>query len=422
MKVTTQRLAVPMLVLVTYEYDELKEQLDEEWKKKSKTINLKGFRAGNVPRKIAEQRFGVDHLYSDTLTESMNKALDDVKEDIVYVDTINIVTFEHNKPIVLRTTVDLKPTVIVKNDTIEIEVPEIVIKEEDIQNKMLAELDKNTISTKSEDSIKNGDEVSLTVALLSDGKLFNPKEPKQNITGVIGELHPFGFIEDILLGKKINDKLDEVVSVGDHPSDKMANKDVTIRGNIQRVIHRDVPEVNDEFAKKIGFENVKQWKQQLEKEVFQDRMAQREHVISISLLNRMIEENEIGPLPDGLVSNQIDALLENYAKAINLPVDQYLKKMKTTKESFSQVNASQAYSRIQSRLLLEAVHEQQKFEVTEEDIDNLLKKQADNIGKTVEEIDHSANRKKARLDVGTDKALEYLKSRVIIKEVKEEKK
>lgn len=426
MKVTLTPLAAPSLVMIRFDWEELSTQFDSEWKIIKDRLDLKGFRKGKVPRSIAEKRIGVNELYKTTITDAVNRALDDIKKDIVHVDKITIIQFEENKPIVMRTYVDLKPKVKLKKTTgFDVTIVKMLVTTEIIDAKVKKLQARQSISMSIEDrGSEEGDFVDVQSTILIDGQPFDNNKGMFTARLKVGNLNNGASVNKLIRGIVVKDNPTGVVEFPDtFMAPLLRGKKTLVTFEVLNVTKIEVPEINDEFAKSNGYKNLKELRHHCEIEAEEEKNKHRDVVIISAILDKIIEINEVGPVPDSLFNRQIRIMLNDYLKQIGLSETEFFTQTQTSFDHFSNQNADLALHRIKTRLILEkSLDENAKIKVKEEEIDARLKRVAKLSDQTYEALNTPDNRVTARYDVGTEKELDRIKKTVKVIEKEQAKK
>ena len=171
---------------------------------------------------------------------------------------------------------------------------------------------------------------------------------------------------------KIGEEKELNLKFPDEYVDNLKGKDVTFKVKVTKIKKRVLPEINEDFFKDLGYEDVKT-KEELEKEVekhlTEHKEADAENKYIGELLNKAIENMEVEVNPE-IIDEEINRMLNQYRdelKMQGITLEQYLEFTKTTMESLKKMMEPEAINRIKSRYLLEAIAEKEKIEITAEE-------------------------------------------------------
>ncbi|MDR7870648.1 MAG: trigger factor [Tissierellaceae bacterium] len=366
------------------EADNFEKALQEAYTKNRGRFNIPGFRKGKVPRKIIEMNYGEEIFYEDAINLLLPEAYDNsVKElDLEPVDNpdVDIEQIVKGEPIVVKVQVDVKPEVKLGDyKSIELEKVEYNVTDEMIEHE-LAHVQKDNARIISVDrETKDGD------LLLIDFKGFlgNEEFPGGTAEGYELEIGSNTFIpgfEEQLIGKNKEEEIDvNVTFPEEYHEESLAGKDVVFKVVIHDIKEKELPELDDEFAKDISeFDTLEEYKQdiktRLEKELETQEKAEKENKI----VEKVMEISEVD-IPNGMIETQIDDEIRQFdfrMRNQGLGLDKYLEITGTKIEDMREQFRPVAERRVKADLVLEAIAKAESIEVSEEDIDNELARMA----------------------------------------------
>lgn len=420
MKVTTQPIAAPVLVVATFDFEELQPKLDKIWKKSKKDINMKGFRPGQVPRDIAEKKFGPESLYNSVFTEAISDACDSISEVVVGVRNLTLSAFDKEKNrIILSSYVDIAPEVeLRKIEDVSINVPKLEAEPAQVTGKMLMLQHQHTQTVEIKEGVAEiGHTVEVKMTIFVDGKPFDGKTGETEMNVKLGDLKTGEAVNALLLnavvGKEIKGKVD---FEEDYFSPQLKGKTADVTAVVKKILDIRVPELDDKFAMSLGFGAIDALTEDCRVQVMKDLETQLETITDAEITNELVSANVIGPIPDSLIDRQVKTHLEDLAHRMGMTGATYLEKTRMTMETFADAQqVSLAMHRVEARLVLEAIFEklEDKFAVSEEDIDGRIDEVSKEMKAPYDKINTKSNRARARLDIGTERAFKYVKSKSI---------
>lgn len=393
--------------------------LNNAFKKKSKEVKVDGFRKGSCPKDIYIKKFGIESLYMDAVDEAVGlgykKALDDNKYSPIIEPKVDIKNISATE-IEFKFTIIEKPEITlgeyknlgIKKETAKVSKEEIEEEIKRMQDQMA------DLVVKEKGTVENGDTAIIDFKGTVDG---TPLEggSAENYSLEIGT-HSFipGF-EEGLVGHKTG----EIVTLNlKFPEDYVENlkgKEVTFEVKINEVKVRVLPEINEEFFKDLGYENVKT-KAELEDVIKENIKKEKEAKLADEHLDKCLDkacENMKVTINDEIVDDEIHRMIHQYEQQLKmqgLDLHKYFELTGDSEEGLHKKMEGEALKRVQYRFLIEAVAEKEKIEFTKEEIDAKAKEMAENYGISVDELIKAYGTiDVVKYDMTMHKALEIIK-------------
>lgn len=393
--------------------------LDNAFKKKSKEVKVDGFRKGSCPKDIYIKKFGIESLYMEAVDEAVGlgykKALDDNKYSPIIEPKVDIKNISATE-IEFKFTIIEKPEITLgeyKNLGIKMETAKV--SKEEIEEEIKRMQDQMAdLVVKEKGTVENGDTAIIDFKGTVDG---TPLEggSAENYSLEIGT-HSFipGF-EEGLVGHKTG----EIVTLNlKFPEDYVENlkgKEVTFEVKINEVKVRVLPEINEEFFKDLGYENVKT-KAELEDVIKENIKKEKEAKLADEHLDKCLDkacENMKVTINDEIVDDEIHRMIHQYEQQLKmqgLDLHKYFELTGDSEEGLHKKMEGEALKRVQYRFLIEAVAEKEKIEFTKEEIDAKAKEMAENYGISVDELIKAYGTiDVVKYDMTMHKALEIIK-------------
>ncbi|MEJ8776328.1 trigger factor [Pseudogracilibacillus sp. ICA-222130] len=373
------------VLTITVPADRFETALDQAFKKVVKDVNLPGFRKGKVPRKIFEQRFGVESLYQDAidivLPSAYSEAVDQTEIFPVDQPSIDIDEIERGKDLVFVCEVTVKPEVKLGDyKGLEVEVEEVEVTDEDVQNELEALQESHAeLVVKEEGTVEEGDTAVI------DFEGFLGDEPFE---GGKGENHPLeigsgqfipGFEEE-LIGKGAGETEVNVTFPEDYHAEELAGKEATFKVTIHEIKEKEVPALDDEFAKDVDeeVESLEALKEKQREELLKEREQAAENKKREQLIEKVTENAEID-IPEAMVQTELDQMLREFEQRLQMQgmnLENYFQFSGQTEEQLKEQMSNDAQLRVKTNLVLEAVLEAENIEVEEADIEAELENMA----------------------------------------------
>lgn len=400
--------------------EKFEEGMKYSYNKNKSRINIQGFRKGKVPRKVIEAQYGPEVFYDDAINfvipDAYSDAIKELKLDVVSRPSIDVEKVEKNEGLVFIAEVAVKPEVTLgEYKGIEIEKVETEVKDEDIENEIKNVQNKNArLITVSDRPVQNGDIVTIDFEGFIDGVAFEGGKG-EDYDLEIGSHTFIDNFEEQLVGKNLADDIDvKVTFPEDYGKEELSNKEATFKVEIKDIKYKELPEVDDEFAKDVSeFDTLDEYKADIKSKLLERKKNQALQEKETKAMKKVIENSTID-IPEVMIEEQSDQMVREYAqrlKSQGLPLDMYLNYMGQTQEEFKNSFNQQSEFNIRSRYVLEAIAEKENFEVKEEDIEKELDEIAKrySIKKDAFKNNMTENEKQALInDIKVQKALDLI--------------
>lgn len=371
---------------VEIDADRVEQAIDQAYKRQKNRISIPGFRKGKVPRAMVEKMYGVEIFYEDAanilIREEYPNAYDESGLKIVSQPEIEVVQIEKGKPFIFTAEVAVKPEIkLGKYKGIELSKQDISVTAEDIDAEIEQERKNNSRTVEVTDrAIADGDTAVIDFEGFTDGKPFAGGKG-EDYSLVIGSHSFIDNFEDQLIGKEIGDDVDvNVTFPEEYQEASLAGKPALFKVKIKGIKVQELPELDDEFVGDVSeeAETVEDYKKEIEARLIKRKEEQARSAKETEALTKIVEDSEM-EIPDPMVDSQVDTMLRDYSmnmRMSGLSFDQYLSMTGMTLEQFKNQMRPDALDTIKNSLVLEAVAEKEKFEVTDEEIDERIDEMA----------------------------------------------
>ncbi len=366
--------------------EEFEAAVEKVYQKAKKNISLPGFRKGKAPRKMIEKMYGSGIFYEDAANElipnAYSKALEECEEEIVSQPKIDIVQIETGKPFIFTAEVALKPEVTLgEYKGVEVEKVPVEVNDLEVQAEVDKERENNSRTIDVDDRpVQKGDMVKLDFDGSIDGVPFEGgKAENYDLTIGSGSFIP-GF-EDQLVGAKLEEEVDvNVTFPEDYHAKDLAGKVAVFKCTVHQIKVKEIPEADDEFAKDVSeFDTLDEYKADIRKKLMEKKEKEAKSAKEAAVVAKIVE-NATMEIPDAMIDTQVRNMADDFTRRIQsqgLTVEQYFQFTGTTAEKMLEQMRPEALKRIQNSLVLEAVAKAENIEVSDEKVDEEIKKMAD---------------------------------------------
>ena len=396
MKATWEKIEKNRGVLeVEVSADRVTEALDKAFNKVVKQANVPGFRKGKVPRPIFEARFGVESLYQDAidilLPEAYTEAID--QTDIFPVDRpdVDIEQFAKGQSFKFKAKVTVKPEVTL-GDYKGIEVA--VAKGEVTDAEVAEELERlqqrhAELVVIEEGAAANGDVTVIDFDGSVDGVPFEGGKAE----GYSLELGSNTFIpgfEEQVVGLSTGDFKDvEVTFPESYHAAELAGKQAVFKVKVHEIKRKQLPELDDEFAKDVSeFDTLEEYKADLKTQL-ESRKADEFKAAQENAVVEKVAENAEVDIPSAMVDSEVQNMMRDFDNRLRnqgMNLEMFLSFSGQTQADLRAQMQDDAAKRVRNNLVLEAVGNAEKIEVSDEEVNQELEKMAESYKRPAEEI------------------------------------
>ncbi|GIP55000.1 MULTISPECIES: trigger factor [Paenibacillus] len=396
MKATWEKIEKNLGVLeVEVEAERVTAALDKAFQKVVKKVNVPGFRKGKVPRAIFESRFGVESLYQDAidilLPEVYTEAVD--QTDIFPVDRpeVDVEQFAKGQAFKFKAKVTVKPEVKL-GDYKGIEVPatDVEVSEEELSEELTRMQERHAeLVVIDEEAAQNGDTVVIDFDGSVDGVPFEGGKAERYSLELGSNTFIPGFEEQVV-GLATGDFKDVTVTFPEtYHAEELAGKEAVFKVKVHEIKRKQLPELDDEFAKDVSeFDTLDEYKEDLKKQL-QSRKEKEGEAERERVLVDKIGENAEVEIPQAMIDSEVQNMVrdfDNRLRAQGMNLDMFLGFSGQTIEDLQGQMTNDAEKRVRNNLVLEQIAKAEKIEATEEEINKELQDMADAYKRSPEEI------------------------------------
>ncbi|MHB0913632.1 MAG: trigger factor [Armatimonadota bacterium] len=375
MQVTLEQLDPCKVQLdIEVEADRVAETVEKVFREYAKHTTVPGFRKGKAPKNLVARYVSEESVRQRALEDLMPEAyMEALKEKDIdpYGDpSVEDVHFEKDEPLVFKALVPLPPKVELGDyKGIEAKREKTKITDEDVE-KELANLQENNATAEKVDDrgVGENDIVIANMSAVAEGE--EPTEPRRSLVRM-GENIP-GF-DEAVKGLKVGERKTFSLPYPEDFEDKdLAGKTVQFDLSVEGIRERKVPELNDEFAKKIGnFDSFEAMRASMKEEMEKSAETAADREVDRKIVDEIVSRSEVC-FPDVMVEHELHHDLQEIQSRLSqrgLNIEQYLKMSgKTSEEMLAELREA-AERRIRVGLVLGKIAETEKIDVTDEDVE-----------------------------------------------------
>lgn len=363
---------------------------------KNKTkFNVQGFRKGKAPMSIVEKFYGEGVFFEDAVNtlfpDAFEAAVKDHDLDTVARPEIDVEEIGKGKNLVIIADVAVKPEITLgeyKNLTVE--KPDSEVSDEEVEKEIEAMREQNARFVTVEDrEVKEKDMLLIDFNGKVDGVEFEGGQA-ENYSIIVGSNTFIPGFEEQLVGMKLNEEKDLSVKFPEeYHAENLAGKDAVFTVKVNEIKEKELPELDDEFAKDVSefdtLEDLKadaKAKLQKTKDEYADRELENKLV-------KMAAENATVEIPEAMIDSQVENMVYDFEyqlKYQGLDLENYLKFTNMSIEGLKEQMRPDAKSRVLNSLVIEAISKSENIESTEEDLEQELAKMAESYKMEVDKL------------------------------------
>ena len=367
--------------IVTIEFtvtpDQFEEAVNKAYLKAKNSINVQGFRKGKAPRHIIEKKYGKSIFYDDALDfavqEEYPKAVTELNLDVIDSPKVDIQKFETGEDIVVTAEVEVMPEVeLGEYKGVEVEKVEVKVTDEDVEKELKAIQDKNArIVEVTDRPVQNGDFLTIDYAGFVGEEQFEGGTAENQSLEIGSNTFIPGF-EEQLIGKNKGDEVKvNVTFPEEYHAENLKGKDAVFNVKIHEIKSKEMPEIDDEFAKDISeFDTLEELKADTRKNLEKRATDSSKVTNDNNVLTKIINDAKI-EVPEVLIKREIDYLAKNYEQQFRqqgFVGKEYDDIISNFVNQYKEGAKDQAEFNVKAELVLEAIIKKENIQASEEDL------------------------------------------------------
>ncbi|MBQ9688789.1 trigger factor [bacterium] len=359
------------------------EQVEKEYDKTIKRIsqhaNIAGFRKGKAPKAVIERQFGVETVKHETLEALLpvvlNQAIADNNLDVITNPTIDSYEFEAGKDLKLVATVELKPEVTLGDyKNLNVEVEAFKHPDDAFDKSLNSFLERQAELKDVSDRAANGTDLCKIDfdGYLGDEKIENGDGKNYTLDLAHSNFIP-GFAEGIV-GHNLNEEFDIKVTFPEtYHESKLAGQEATFKIKINQIQERVLPELNDEFAKKVGpFNSLEDLKADIQKYLDNTKEREDDALKKKAVFEKVLENVKVD-IQETMIERETEELLNEYKQRLASQGFDYDEVMKSQdKDKVIEDIRKDAVLRLKSSLVVDKIAKEENLKIESADVDAKL--------------------------------------------------
>ena len=396
MKVTAERIDNHKLVLqIEVPQPEVAKAVQRAYQKLAAQVNIPGFRKGKAPRKVLEMRIGkesiLDEAFEILAPEAYNKALDEQNVEPVTRPEIEVITLAEDQPLTFKATVTIKPEIqLGEYKGLSVVQPSAEVTEDAINaqlDSMRSREAKMVVMENAE--LTNGDFAIIDFEGFVDGEAFQGGDAK----GYPLEVGSGSFIpgfEDQLLGAKAGDERTvNVTFPAEYFVPELAGKDAEFKVKIHDIKRKELPELDDDFAKDVSeFNSLEELKADVKNKLEQAAAEKAEREFRNNAVKAAVDNSTVD-IPEVMTTQRVAQMIQDLQMNLEgrgMKFEDYLKYTGTDVGQLKESYREAAQLNVKTDILLDAVAKAESIQAAPEDMENEVAAMAQNFGANPKDV------------------------------------
>lgn len=399
--------------------DTIKTGLDQAFNKVKKTLTVPGFRKGHVSRTVFNQMYGESALYEDALNIVLPTAYDAaVKEaGIEPVDQpkVDVKSMDPDKPWQIEATVTVKPEVTLgEYKDLTVKKQDRTVSDEDLDKELQKRREQQAELVLKEDKpAEKGDTVTIDYVGTVDGKEFDGGSAK-NYSLELGSNSFIPGFEDQLIGHKGGEEVTvKVTFPKDYQAKDLAGKDAEFKTTIHEVKEKQLPELDDDFAKDLDedVDTLDELKTKIKKELTDKKVEAADDAVQDDAIKQVVENSKIGKIPQPMIDSEVENQMNQYLGNMQqqgINPEMYYKLTGTSEADLRKQFTKDAESRVKTNLVLEAIVAKEGIKPTEDQVNDEIKDLAGQYNMEESAVRKALTEDMLKHDIGVKEAIKIV--------------
>lgn len=399
--------------------EEFEKALTAAFRKANKEITVPGFRKGKAPRNVVEKMFGQEIFFNDAIDEILPQAYEDaVKEAglvVVARPELDIPTCTREDGFTVKATLTTYPEVkLGQYKGLKVEKTVIPVSDELIEAELMNLQDRNArLVSVSDRAAQLDDTANIDFEGFADGIAFEGgKGEGFDLLLGSGQFIP-GFEEQIV-GHVVGDEFDvEVTFPTEYHAEDLAGKPAVFKTKLNEIKVKELPAIDDEFAKDVSeFDTLEELKANIKEVKGEEADRAAELDMENKLVSQVVEGMEAN-IPEAMYETRVDDMVNDFANRLSqqgLSIELYLQYTQMDMESFRKTFREQAEEQVKIRLALEAVVKAEGITASDEEYEEELMKAATAYNFPLPELRKMIPVEEVKHDLAVQKAIDFIKT------------
>jgi trigger factor len=368
-------------IKVELSLEEFEPYIKKGAEKVSQEIKIEGFRPGKAPYDILKQKIGEMTILEEAARIAINKNLekifiDHLTEEVIGQPQVDISKLAPGNPLEFKIVVSVLPSFeLGKYKGLDLKRKEVEVSDQEA-DKALEHLREMRVKEAIADKkIEQGDKVLININMYLDKVPLEGGQSKDTAV-IIGKDYLVPGFDKKIIGAKKGDKREfSLLYPKDHYQKNIAGKMVEFAVEIKEVYKRELPELNDEFAKTLGAGSMVELKEDIVKNMKEEKKLEAEQKLESEIIEKIVKNIKFEELPETLINSEARSMIAELEQTVvsqGGKFEDYLSSIGKTKDQLLLDMTPNALSRVKGALLIREIAKQEKIQADDKEIEEKL--------------------------------------------------
>lgn len=410
--------------------EQFAEAVEKAYRQNVKKINVPGFRKGKAPKAFIEKMYGESVFYEDALNilypDAVQEAIDEsgleFVDDKIDFDMVSI----GKEGVDFKVVITVAPEVTLgQYKGIEVEKKAVSVTAKEVKEELerLAQRNSRMVSVEDRAAAMGDTTVIDFEGFVNEEAFEGGKGEGFSLELGSGQFIP-GFEEQIV-GHNVNDEFDvNVTFPTEYHAEDLAGKEAVFKVKVNEIKVRELPEIDDEFAKDVSeFDTLDELKKDIKAKALENKKKAAEEETENKIVDKIVEGMK-ADIPEAMITNRVNQMVQDFAYRLQMQgmdIETYIKFTGANKDEFTATFRPNAEKQVKMRLALEAIVKAENLTATDEEVEAQIEKMAADYGIEVSQVKAAVPAKEIAKDLAVNKAIDFVKSNAVIIDAKAKK-
>ncbi len=358
--------------------EEFKPYIKQGAERVSREVKIEGFRPGKVPYDVLKQKIGEMTILEEAARIAINKSLEKIIDENVEGQPvgnpkIDITKIAPNNPMEFKVVLVILPEVALgEYKNLKIKKKKAEIKDEDVEKTLndLAEMRAKEIAVDRE--VKDKDKLIVDIEMFLDKVPVEGGQNKDTAIMIGKDYIVPGFDKKLIGAKKGDTREFSLPYPKDFHMKNLAGKMVEFKVSVKDVFERELPELNDEFAVGFGLKKIDELKDNIKKNIKQQKESEASQITEREMLEKIISKTKFSDIPEMLINHEGETMLAELEQTVAQQggkFEDYLTSLNKTRDQLMLDLLPDAVTRVKTSLLIREVAEKEKIKVEKDEVE-----------------------------------------------------